>query len=365
MRKIIAVTLGALLVWFVWVCARAVTPPLQMVPYAVIGTNTIVPWNTPVPQSTFPPQITPPPYFTAVPQNTFPTGLIAYPNLSQTPTAVPTSITPVSVVPVSTWYLGVFTATNTPTGTLTPALVANVVPQYTFVPQFTQIPVSAAFTQIPVNAWPTQAPQFTFPPQFVALPCLSVTPTPIVAPAQFTQVFPYPTDQIVHFTAAQPMSLTNPVAQFTQAVPAAQFTQIVPAVQFTQVFPYPTAQISTLGAGTALAGYFGPYAISGNKATSATGMSVTLINTAQYPMKSWSVGITTIGGTGAVTAAVYLAVNKTYSAFISVGAVSMTGGASAVTSVTGVSTWPFMDAGVSILGTAASTTITTYLLGMQ
>ena len=294
-------------------------------------------------------------------------------------------------IPVSAW------PTQIPYPGLSPTATPIIFP--TQVPQFTQIPANAAYTQIPVSAWPTQAAQFTQQPLATALPTQWVNvanpATPIAQftfVPQFTQVVGYPTQQVVSFVSTPQVQCysANAVTLAASGVSLLAGAAIIGGVSVlapvtlgggatiwgggpvtigaATIFgggPLTVAaHLVTIGAGTDLMGYVGPYAQSYTKSVSATGMGVTTANLT-YPCQSWSVGITTISGTGSVTLAVYAAVNKTYSGFISVGAVSLTGGTSAVTSVTGATTWPFYNAGVSTLGTAASTTITQFLSVMQ
>ena len=144
-----------------------------------------------------------------------------------------------------------------------------------------------------------------------------------VAP-QFTQL-PYPT------------ALPTVVPQFT------------PVPQFTQVFPYPTYMISP------------NYSLTASASTSATGYAVSITNSA-YLFNKASLAVSTIGGTGAVTFAWYESQWPGIAAWVSCGGVSITGAAANYQIFVPT---PAFGYAVSVLGTAASTTIKSNLTGAQ
>jgi hypothetical protein len=119
---------------------------------------------------------------------------------------------------------------------------------------------------------------------------------------------------------------------------------------------------TTLAAGSALIGVCSIYSTSANRSVSATGMAVSCLGA--YPMKTLSMAVTSIGGSGAVTMALYAWSNPTYAGGVSVAAITITGAsASGQTFIS--NPFPALQYGVSVLGIAASTTITAFVQGAQ
>ena len=328
-------------------------------------------------------------------------------------------------------YTPTYTFTSTPTGsatptsTITPIYAVNVNNLPTAVPQNTQIFPYPTKQIVDVGSWPTAVPQNTQLPiqpiQWAATG--TITPVPVAQQTGVTvntggvSVVGIPTlDPVVLTYVPYIQTTDNDIRLFlgpSYAVGSAQdnLVAIKNAVQapitgsVTIVGPVPAHAVTVWGGGPVTAGaatiwgggpvtagaatIWGGGPVTAGAATitgplpagtnlmggnyiysaaatatglHATGWAVSILGS--YPMKSCSMAATTTGGSGATTMAVYAWVNPGYAAPTSIGAITITG-ASSTGQTFVLNSWPGYQYGVSILGIAASTTISTTVQGTQ
>ena len=147
------------------------------------------------------------------------------------------------------------------------------------------------------------------------------------------------------------VSITGPVTLSTGVTLSGSVT-VASANNVTLTGPLPS--------GSNIIGYVYPYAISASKSVSATGTGATIIGV--VPLNHFGFGISTIGGSGAVTAIGYyqfMSGLSTYGARVTL----TQSGANAVSTIADTAVNGVDVGSVSISGIAASTTVTTYIRG--
>jgi len=235
--------------------------------------------------------------------------------------------------------------------------------------QFAITPDVRAYIQGAITvAWPTNTPSFTATPTGSYTPTNTPTPlTGVNVNNGVTIVGPVPAHGVTDIGVETPIwNLSNRATTLdTGHVTISSMPNVSGSVSMLNGSSALTVSVSaatTLAAGSALIGVCSIYSTSANRSVSATGMAVSCLGA--YPMKTLSMAVTSIGGSGAVTMALYAWSNPTYAGGVSVAAITITGAsASGQTFIS--NPFPALQYGVSVLGIAASTTITAFVQGAQ
>ena len=339
------------------------------------STNTYTP--TPTYTSTSTPTFTPTTNIGNVNVTNFPLQFTQVPQFTQLPYATQCSV---PVYATGTWVINVGNwtySTNTPTPTPTPT--GSATPTPTSTTNIGNVNVTNQFTQIP---YPSMIPTIQNIADSVGNTLSSTGHSLWTNVTNWATPMPTAQVQIVGTVTVNTVPQATPLAYIVDGV-GNTISTTGHSLWVAQQYPVtigagaqPIGSVTVIGgpvtigastitgalpAGTNLLGYIASYYTSANKSVSATGYASTILGT--YPFTYCMMGVTTIGGTGAVTMSIYSNVNPTYSGFVSLGSVTITG-ASAVSSFA-VTTGPCLDYAVSVSGIAASTTITTFIGGMH